>query len=116
MSKTEEATAEAFDEASRHVNRPRARRWTYRPSASRHSAMASSLQSIRSECGGYFAMLAFLTAYLLSVMERGQMIQVGLNLAGAAVAASYLYKKGALPTVVSNVAWAAITIAGLVVG
>ena len=71
--------------------------------------------SIRAEAPGYFAMLAFLSAYLLDVAGAGQLIKAALNLAGAAVGAIYLQKKGALPSVISNLVWAAITVAGLII-
>lgn len=70
----------------------------------------------RSEALGYFAMLAFLCAYLLSVVDAGPLIQTTLNLAGALVGAIYLRKKDAIPSVISNLAWAAITVGGLVLG
>ena len=70
-------------------------------------------RSIKSEAAGYFAMVAFLSAYLLNVTGTGHLVQAALNLSGAAVAAFYLYKKGAVPSVISNLAWVAITLAGL---
>lgn len=76
--------------------------------------VGSLVSSIRPELAGYFAMVAFLSAYLLNVAGAGHLLQAGLNLAGAAVAAVYLYKKRALPSVISNVAWVAITLAGLI--
>lgn len=72
--------------------------------------------AFRTEAPGYVAMLAFLCAYLLSVLEAGPLIQAGLNLLGAAVGAAYLRKKDAIPSVISNLAWGAITIAGLTLG
>lgn len=60
-------------------------------------------------------MLAFLGAYCLNVVGAGRLVQAGLNLAGAAVGAVYLHKKGAVPSVISNLAWGLITLAGLVV-
>ena len=71
------------------------------------------IRSIKSEAAGYFAMVAFLSAYLLNVTGTGHLLQAALNLSGAAVAAFYLYKKGAVPSVISNLAWVAITLAGL---
>lgn len=68
------------------------------------------------EAAGYFAMLTFLAAYLLNVAGLAHPVQVILNLSGAAVGANYLLRKGALPSVISNVAWAAITITGLFIG
>lgn len=68
------------------------------------------------EAAGYFAMLAFLVAYLLNVADRAHHIQVILNLSGAGVGAGYLHKKGALPSVISNVAWVAITLIGAIIG
>lgn len=59
-------------------------------------------------------MLAFLCAYFLSVAGTGRLLQAALNLIGASVGAFYLRKKDALPSVISNIAWATITIAGLV--
>lgn len=72
--------------------------------------------SFKSEAPGYIAMLAFLCAYLLSVVEAGHFIQAALNLIGASVGAVYLRKKDAIPSVISNLAWAAITIAGVILG
>lgn len=60
-------------------------------------------------------MLAFLAAYLLNVTDTGQHIQVALNLAGAGIGAAYLYNKHALPSVISNLAWGLITLAGLLI-
>lgn len=74
---------------------------------------SSPTRSIKSETAGYFAMVAFLSAYLLNVAGTGHLLQAALNLSGAAVAAFYLYKKGAVPSVISNLAWVAITLAGL---
>lgn len=67
----------------------------------------------RSERLGYFAMVAFLVAYLLSVTGGPHIVQALLNLSGAGAGALYLRNKNALPSVISNLAWAAITIAGL---
>ncbi len=72
-------------------------------------------RSARAEAPGYFAMVAFLFAYLLNVMGSGRVIQAVLNLAGAIVGALYLKRKRALPSVISNLAWAAITVVGLLV-
>ena len=72
--------------------------------------------SFRTEAPGYVAMLAFLCAHLLNVVEAGHLIQATLNLLGASVGAVYLRKKDAIPSVISNLAWAAITIAGLTLG
>ncbi len=71
--------------------------------------------SFRTEAPGYVAMLAFLCAYLLSVVGAGHLIQAALNLLGASVGAAYLRKKDAIPSVISNLAWAAITLAGLMI-
>lgn len=60
-------------------------------------------------------MLAFLSAYCLNVAGTGHLVQAGLNLTGAAVAAVYLHKKRAVPSVISNLAWGLITLAGLLV-
>lgn len=60
-------------------------------------------------------MLAFLGAYCLNVAGTGHLVQAGLNLAGAAVASVYLHKKRAVPSVISNLAWGLITLAGLIV-
>jgi hypothetical protein len=70
----------------------------------------------RAEVPGYVAMLAFLCAYLLSVAGIGYVIQAGLNLLGASVGAIYLRKKDALPSVISNLLWAVITLGGLILG
>lgn len=78
--------------------------------------MTSVGRSIRGEAGGYFAMLAFLCAYLLDVLGTGQLMRAVLNLSGAAMGAIYLHGKGAVPSVLSNLAWAAITVVGLLVG
>jgi len=67
-----------------------------------------------SELAGYVATVAFLAAYLLSVAGTGVAVQAALNLVGAVVAAVYLYGKRAMPSVISNVAWAVITVAGLI--
>ena len=67
------------------------------------------------EAAGYVATVAFLVAYLLNVAGTGVIVQGGLNLVGAVVAAGYLYGKRAMPSVISNVAWAVITVAGLIV-
>jgi hypothetical protein len=72
-------------------------------------------RSLASEATGYLAMLAFLSAYLLSVAGAGRVVQAALNLTGAAVGAIYLHRKGAVPSVISNLAWVAITVLGLVI-
>ena len=82
--------------------------------ADTETVTASGQHSFRTEAPGYVAMLAFLCAYLLSVVGAGYVIQAVLNLLGASVGAAYLRKKDALPSVISNLAWAAITIAGLI--
>lgn len=69
--------------------------------------------ALRTEGPGYVAMLAFLAAYLLNVADAGRHAQAALNLAGAGIGAAYLYGKHALPSVISNLAWGLITIAGL---
>ncbi len=84
---------------------PHWRKWTV-PSAS----------AIRLEAAGYIAMLAFLLAYLLSVVGAGYTVQAALNLLGAVAGAFYLRRKQALPSMISNVAWAGITIVGLILG
>ncbi len=81
--------------------------------ASPPGELSSPTWSMKSEAAGYFAMVAFLSAYLLNVTGAGHVLQAALNLSGAAVAAFYLYKKGAVPSVISNLAWVAITLAGL---
>ena len=78
--------------------------------------MKPILRSVRSEAAGYLATVSFLGAYLLSVAGRGEPVQIALNLIGATVAAGYLYKKDAVPSVISNVAWIAITIGGMIGG
>lgn len=82
------------------------------PPADRQAA-SSTHPSVRSEAAGYFAMVGFLIAYALTVAGTGRLIQVALNLSAAIAAAAYLSKKGALPSVISNLAWVAITIGGL---
>ncbi|MFN2388463.1 MAG: hypothetical protein ABR575_02475 [Actinomycetota bacterium] len=74
------------------------------------------LPSLRREALGYFAMFAFLVAYLLNVLGVGHVVPALLNLSGAGASVLYLRDKNAVPTVISNLAWAAITIAGLVTG
>lgn len=78
-----------------------------------HPESNVSSHSLRADAAGYFAMVAFLSAYLLNIAGAGRLVQAALNLAGSVVAAAYLYKKGAVPSVISNLAWVAITIAGL---
>lgn len=77
---------------------------------------AARQHSLRTEAPGYVAMVAFLCAYLLSVVGAGHLIQAALNLIGASVGAAYLRKKDAIPSVISNLAWAAITVTGLILG
>lgn len=77
---------------------------------------ASSASSIRLEAAGYIAMLAFLLAYLLNVVGTGYAVQAALNLIGAVIGALYLRRKKALPSVISNVTWAGITVVGLILG
>jgi hypothetical protein len=60
-------------------------------------------------------MLAFLCAYLLNVAEVGHIAQAALNLSGAAVGAAYLLSKDAVPSVISNLVWVAITVLGLII-
>ena len=67
-----------------------------------------------SETAGYLAMLAFLVAYLLNMAGVAEQVQTALNLMGAGIAATYLYRKHAIPSVISNIAWGVITIAGAV--
>jgi hypothetical protein len=81
------------------------------PGASSEPSLSS--HSFRADAAGYFAMVAFLSAYLLNIAGAGRLVQAALNLAGSVVAAAYLYKKGAVPSVISNLAWVAITIGGL---
>ena len=71
---------------------------------------------MRGEAPGYFAMAAFLCAYLLNVADTGELVQTALNLSASVVGATYLLKKNALPSVISNVAWAIITMAGFLAG
>lgn len=59
-------------------------------------------------------MLAFLMAYLLTVADVGYPLQAGLNLSGGAISAIYLHRKKALPGVISNLGWVAITVAGVI--
>ena len=75
---------------------------------------ASEQPSIRADAPGYIAMIAFLCAYLLNVAAVGPLVQAALNLVGASVGAIYLHKKNAIPSVISNLAWAAITVAGVI--
>ena len=70
--------------------------------------------SLRTEAPGYIAMTAFLFAYLLNVVDAAGEAQATLNLTGAGAGAFYLYNKHAIPSMISNVAWGLITIAGLV--
>lgn len=86
---------------------------TRRP-ADAGNVTAPRQHSFRTETPGYIAMLAFLCAYVSSVVETGHLIQAGLNLLGASVGAAYLRRKDAIPSVICNVAWAAITIVGLI--
>jgi hypothetical protein len=83
------------------------------PAAEARKEPTSSSHSLRDDATGYFAMVAFLSAYLLNIAGAGRLIQAVLNLAGSLVAAAYLYKKRAVPSVISNLAWVAITIGGL---
>lgn len=71
--------------------------------------------SIRSEVAGYLAMLAFLAAYLLNVAGVGPMAQAALNLSGGIAGATYLLGKHAVPSVISNLTWVAITLLGLII-
>jgi hypothetical protein len=73
------------------------------------------VQTLREEALGYFAMLAFLIAYLLSQAGMGHIAQAALNFIGAAVGAVYLLRKHAVPSVISNLAWGAITLVGLII-
>jgi hypothetical protein len=57
--------------------------------------------------------LSFVAAYLLMVSGVGRATQAALNLAGSGLAATYLWRKRALPNVLLNVAWAVITLVGL---
>lgn len=75
-----------------------------------------SASAIRLEAAGYIAMLAFLLAHLLNVVGAGYAVQAALNLVGAVIGALYLRRKKALPSVISNVAWAGITVVGLILG
>ena len=77
---------------------------------------ARAVAALRGEAPGYAAAVAFLSAYLLTVTAVAPVLQAVLNLIGAGLAASYLWRKGALPNVLLNVAWAAITITGLLLG
>lgn len=86
-----------------------------RTSISSASESPSWTRWVGSEASGYFAMMAFLIAYLLNVAGDAYPAQVILNLSGAAVGANYLRKKGAIPSVISNIAWMAITLVGLAV-
>lgn len=74
-----------------------------------------SARSLKAEAAGYVAMLTFLVAYLLNVAGGSYVAQVALNLTGSAVGALYLAHKKAIPSVISNLAWAAITVASLIV-
>jgi hypothetical protein len=71
-------------------------------------------RSLRKEAPGYLAAIAFLAAYLLLVAGSGRILQAALNLAGSGLATSYLWRKRAMPNVLLNVAWAVITVAGLI--
>jgi len=74
----------------------------------------NAMRTLSGDAFGYIATLAFLLAYLLNIADVGPQLQIALNLVGAGVAASYLYRKHAIPSVISNIAWGAITIAGAV--
>lgn len=87
------------------------------PAGPRWRKQASSpASSIRLEAAGYIAMLAFLLAHLLNVVGIGHGAQAALNLIGAGTGALYLRRKKALPSVISNVTWAGITVMGLILG
>jgi hypothetical protein len=71
-------------------------------------------RTFREEASGYLAAVSFLVAYVLMVAGVGRISQAVLNLAGSGLAAVYLWRKRALPNVLLNVAWALITLAGLI--
>ena len=71
-------------------------------------------RTLRREAPGYLAAIAFLAAYILMVAGSSRAFQAALNLAGSGLAASYLWRKRAVPNVLLNVAWAVITVAGLI--
>jgi len=71
-------------------------------------------RTFREEAPGYLAAVAFLSAYALGMAGAAAILQAALNLTGSGLAAGYLWRKRALPNVLLNVAWAAITVAGLV--
>jgi len=74
------------------------------------------MRTLSGEALGYIATLGFLLAYLLNMADVGPQLQTALNLVGAVVAATYLYRKHAIPSVISNIAWGVITIGGAVFG
>jgi hypothetical protein len=100
-----------FDGADAGTGRPFG--WCGPAPPPQHQTKPSSGGSLKSEAAGYFAMLAFLSAYVLSVAGVGPLFQAACNASGAAVAALYLRRKGAIPSVISNLLWLGITIAGL---
>lgn len=74
---------------------------------------APSERWLTSEGPGYLAMVAFLAAYLLMMAQIHYLVPALLNLVGSAGAAIYLRRKAALPSVISNLIWMAVTIIGL---
>jgi hypothetical protein len=80
-----------------------------------HGSRAARLaRALRREALGYLAAIAFLSAYALMIAGAARILQAALNLMGSGLAASYLWRKRALPNVLLNVAWAVITVAGLI--
>lgn len=89
--------------------------WCQVPEVSgRESAVRRWVQSVREDAAGYVAMILFLFAYALMMSGAEAIVHSMLNLVGSAIAGTYLYRKGAMPNVILNVAWAGITIAWLI--
>jgi hypothetical protein len=80
------------------------------------AALANDHQgrTLREEAPGYLAAVAFLSAYALGMAGAAAILQAALNLTGSGLATSYLWRKRAMPNVLLNVAWAVITVAGLI--
>ncbi|MBW3587951.1 MAG: hypothetical protein KY429_00840 [Actinobacteria bacterium] len=77
--------------------------------------LAVSKRWLTSEGPGYLAMVAFLAAYLLMVAQAHYLVPALLNLVGSAGAVIYLRRKAALPSLISNLIWMAVTIIGLMI-
>jgi hypothetical protein len=89
--------------------------WCAPASIVRSDRVGRKAAAIRREALGYVATMAFLVAHAMTVAGAVPLLRAALNMGGALAAATYLYRKRAVPSVISNLVWVVITLVGLIV-